>query len=255
MVKSISELFDISGKTAVVTGASSGLGQRMARVFHGAGATVVIGARRLEKLEELASELGERIIPVACDVGNDADCEMLISAANDTGSLDILVNSAGTCDVGPAEHQSTSQFRHVIDINLNATFVLAKLAAQTMLEKGGGSIINISSALGIVASSPIAQAGYCASKGGLLNLTRELAAQWASRGVRVNAIAPGWFLSEMTDDMFADKRGMAFIERGCPIGRAGDPDELDGALLFLASSASSYVIGQTISVDGGWTIR
>ena len=132
---------------------------------------------------------------------------------------------------------------------------MCQRAARVMLVQGSGSIINIASSLGLVASSPIAQAGYCASKGGVVILTRELAAQWARRGVRVNALAPGWFPSEMTVGMLDDPKALSFVERGAPIGRFGAADELDGALLFLAGDGSSYVIGQTLQVDGGWTIR
>jgi NAD(P)-dependent dehydrogenase (short-subunit alcohol dehydrogenase family) len=124
-----------------------------------------------------------------------------------------------------------------------------------MLDAGGGSIVNVASMLGLVASAPVKQASYCASKGGLVNLTRELAVQWARRGVRVNAIAPGWFRSEMTEAMFGDERSMAFVRRDAPMARPGDEHELDAALLFLASDASSYITGQVLCVDGGWTAR
>ena len=254
-MKTITDLFSLGGKTAIITGASSGLGHHMARVLHGAGATVVVAARRLDRLEELAAELGERIIPVCCDVSNDDACAALIAVANKTGTIDILVNNAGIGDVGPAEDEPASRFREVIEVNLNAVFVLSALAAKTMLAQGSGSIINIASALGLVASAPIKQAGYCASKGAVVNLTRELGAQWARKGVRVNAIAPGWFRSELTGEMFEDSKGLQFIKQGCPIARPGEPEELDGILLFLASEASSYVIGQTIAVDGGWIIQ
>lgn len=146
-------------------------------------------------------------------------------------------------------------FRRVVDVNLHALFRLCQLAAQPMLARGRGSIVNVASMLGLVASAPIRQASYCASKGAVVNLTRELGCQWARKGVRVNAIAPGWFPSEMTSDMWHDEASVAYVEANCPMGRAGAEEELDGVLLFLASRASTYVTGQTIAVDGGWTAR
>lgn len=248
-------LFDLTGRVAIVTGASGGLGRQFARVLHGAGATVVAGARRKDRLDDLAVELGDRLVPVQCDVTVESDCDRLVDAAVAAGGLDVLVNNAGTGDVVRAEDEPLDQFRGVVELNLVGLFAMCQRAARVMIGRGSGSIINIASALGLVASMPIRQAGYCASKGAVVNLTRELAAQWGRTGVRVNALAPGWFRSEMTDDMFDDDRGMAHIERNTPAGRAGRPGELDGALLFLAADASSYVLGQTIAVDGGWTIH
>ncbi|ODU04615.1 MAG: short-chain dehydrogenase [Pseudonocardia sp. SCN 72-86] len=248
-------MFDLTGRVAIVTGASGGLGRQFARVLHGAGATVVAGARRKDRLDDLAVELGDRLVPVQCDVTVESDCDRLVDAAVAAGGLDVLVNNAGTGDVVRAEDEPLDQFRGVVELNLVGLFAMCQRAARVMIGRGSGSIINIASALGLVASMPIRQAGYCASKGAVVNLTRELAAQWGRTGVRVNALAPGWFRSEMTDDMFDDDRGMAHIERNTPAGRAGRPGELDGALLFLAADASSYVLGQTIAVDGGWTIH
>lgn len=243
----------LAGRVALVTGASSGLGRRFAQVLHEAGATVVVAARRRSPLDELAAELGERIVPVQCDVTILEDVDRLMRSV--AARLDILVNCAGLGDVIAAEAESLEQFRAVIDVNLTSVFALCQRAAHIMLEQGCGSIINIASALGLGASYPIPQAGYSASKAGVINLTRELGAQWASRGIRVNAIAPGWFRSEMTQDMFDSDRGANFIKRNTPIGRPGEAHELDGVLLFLAGDASTYVIGQTLVVDGGWTIH
>jgi LAO/AO transport system ATPase len=243
----------LAGRVALVTGASSGLGRRFAQVLHGAGATVVAVARRAEPLADLAAELGERIVPVSCDVTSTEDIDRLMAAVGPR--LDILVNNAGMGDVVAAEAEPIEQFRAVVEVNLVSVFALSQRAARIMLEQGSGSIINIASALGLGASYPIPQAGYSASKAGVVNLTRELGAQWASRGVRVNAIAPGWFRSEMTSDMFASDRGTDYIRRNTPIRRPGEVDELDGALLFLAGDASSYVVGQTIVIDGGWTVH
>ncbi|MFN0092817.1 MAG: SDR family NAD(P)-dependent oxidoreductase [Acidimicrobiales bacterium] len=249
----VSRLFDVSGRVAVVTGASSGFGQRFARVLAAAGAHVVVGARRLERLEALAKE-SPRITAVACDVSDDAACQALIARTIDEhGQLDILVNNAGSADApDKAETEDPARFRGVIDVNLNAVFTLASLAGRQMLEQGGGSIINISSVHGQVGSAPNTMAAYCASKGGINALTRELALQWATRGVRVNAIAPGYFDTELTHGMIESDSGLGWITRNTPMRRTGRPGELDGALLFLASDASSYVTGQVVAVDGGW---
>lgn len=248
--------FQLDGRVAIVTGASSGLGDRFARVLHAAGATVVAAARRTERLEALAESLGDRLVPMTCDVSVDTDCEQLVAAAIDIeGHLDVLVNNAGIGAPVAAEHEDIDGFRQVVDVNLNSLFLLSQLAGRHMIERGSGSIVNVASVLGLVASTPIKQASYCASKGAVVNLTRELGAQWARKGIRVNALAPGWFPSEMTQLMFDDQGASDFMKKNCPMGRAGGEHELDGALLFLASDASSYVTGHTLTVDGGWVAR
>lgn len=245
--------FRLDGRTAIVTGASSGIGARFARVLREAGADVVVAARRLDRLEALAAEV-EGVVPVACDVADDAQCEALVSAAAEQfGRIDVLVNNAGISDPLPAEDEPVATFRRIVDVNLTATFLLSQLAGRHMLvQDEGGSIVNIASILGIVGAGQIPQASYTASKAGVVNLTRELAAQWGRRGVRVNAIAPGWFPTEMTTDLFNNDRSVQWVRRRTPMGRGGQVHELDGALLFLASDASSYVTGQVIAVDGGW---
>ena len=247
----------LDGRVAVVTGASSGLGDRFVRVLHAAGATVVAAARRADRLDKLAAELGERVLPVACDVAVAEDRERLVGTTlEQLGRIDVLVNNAGTGVTVPAEDEPLEAWQQVLDVNLTGLFGLTQLAARHMLERGSGSIVNVASILGLVASAPITQASYSASKGAVVNLTRELGCQWARRGVRVNAIAPGWFPSEMTaEEMFGNEASMRFLRRNTPMGRGGEVDELDGVLLFLAGEGSSFVTGVTLPVDGGWTAR
>jgi hypothetical protein len=249
--------FRLEGRTAIVTGASSGLGARFVRVLHAAGARVVAVARRTERVESLARELGNGVIPLTCDVAVDAQVDQLIAdiLAQAGGRIDVLVNNAGITNVLAAEDELRDDFRRVINVNLNAVFVLSQAVGRVMLRQRSGSIVNIASMLGLVAGAPMKQASYCASKAGVLNLTRELAVQWARKGVRVNAIAPGFFPSEMTADLFNSVKPLEFLQRNCPMGRGGEIHELDGALLYLASDASTYMTGQTMVIDGGWTSR
>lgn len=253
----LSGLFRLDGQVAIVTGASSGLGDRFARVLHAAGAHVVVAARRAERLGTLAGELGDRVTPVTADLTLAADRERLVDTAlGVTGAIDVLVNNAGHSDPTPAESETLEHFAATMDINVVAPFHLSQLVARSMLARRRGTIVNVASILGLVAASPMKDASYCSSKGALVNLTRQLGCEWGRKGVRVNALAPGWFPSEMTQaDMFDDEGGAQFVARNAPMGRAGEPDELDGALLFLAGPASTYVTGQVLAVDGGWTAR
>jgi NAD(P)-dependent dehydrogenase (short-subunit alcohol dehydrogenase family) len=238
------ELFSLEGRTAVVTGASSGLGARFAEVLAAAGATVFAAARRAERIKA-----DDRIRPVACDVSIAENREGLVrTAVTETGRLDVLVNNAGTSG---SSQEGIADFTDVLAVNLTAPFHLAGLAAEAKAT----SIINIASIIGLVSTAPIGGASYAASKAGLIGLTRELAGQWGGTGVRVNALAPGWFRSEMTEELFADERSSRWVTRNTMLGRAGESGELDGALLFLASDASSYCTGQVLVVDGGWTAR
>ena len=249
----VSEL-PLKNRIAIVTGASSGLGARFARVLADAGATVVAAARRVDRLAELTRER-ERIHAVACDVADPADRQRLVDETLERfGAIDVLVNNAGVASA-EGRQLTLEAFRSVLAVNLEAVFALTVAAAESMRERGSGAVVNVSSMLGSVASTPVPDAGYVASKSAVNGLTRELAHQWAADGIRVNAIAPGWFQTEMNDALFADERTTRWLERTCPMGRAGRIDELDGVLLFLASDASSYCTGQVITVDGGWTIR
>ena len=214
----------------------------------------VASARRADRLERLVGGLS-RGVAVPCDLGLPEQLERPVAAALEAFSpVDVLVNNAGMSFTGAAEEEAADTFRTVLDINLLAPFVLAqRVARHAIAHRQRASIVKVASVLGMVGLGRIPQAGYAASKGGLVNLTRELAAQWARKGIRLNALAPGWFESEMTAGLFAGEGGQAFIRRGAPMGRAGAPHELDGALLFLASGASSYVTGQVLAVYGGWT--
>ena len=249
-----SSLFDLDGRVAIVTGASGGLGAHFAATLAAAGAEVIACARRLEPLERLAAE-HPGIEAARCDITDDGQLRTLVDRVLARhGRLDICVNNAGISG-GPNGQSDPTAFARVTDVNLRSVFALSQLVAQPMLEQGRGSIVNISSMFGVVASSPTSDAAYVASKFAVNGLTRELGAQWASSGVRVNALAPGWFPTEMNAGLFADEKAARWVARTCPMGRPGRPEELEGALLFLASDASSYCTGQVIVVDGGWTLR
>ena len=256
------DLFRLDGLTAVVTVASSGLGDRFARVLHAVGANVVVTARRAERLERLACDLNGRrpgaasALVVVADVGIEADRERIVSASVEQfGRVDVLVNNAGVGGKVAIEDEDIEVFRRAMEINVTAVWHLAKLSAPSMIESGGGAIINVASMLGHVASSPVKQSHYSASKGAVVNLTRELAVQWARQGIRVNALCPGWFPSEMTEGMDTDEGSQRFVKANTPIPRMGEAHELDGALLLLAGPAGTFLTGQSLIVDGGWTAR
>jgi NAD(P)-dependent dehydrogenase (short-subunit alcohol dehydrogenase family) len=244
--------FRLDGRVAIVTGASSGLGARFARVLHAAGAQVVVTARRRERLAALVDALpGAVAVPADLTAAGAAE-ELVAAAVERLGRLDLLVNNAGaTADV-PALDLDVEEFRAVVEVNLTAPFAVAQAAARRMVDQGGGVIVNVASQYGMVGVNA-GIAAYAGSKGGLVNLTRQLAVEWARQGVRVNALAPGYFPSEMTADFFADDAQSRWLRRTSPMGRGGEDHELDGALLFLASDASSYVTGAVLAVDGGWT--
>jgi NAD(P)-dependent dehydrogenase (short-subunit alcohol dehydrogenase family) len=249
----------LKDKVAVITGGSIGIGLAIAEGLAQEGVHLLLCARDAERLRdrarELAARYGIRAIGVAADVSRAEDIARVVAAAGaELGGADILVNNAGTAKVGPAAAESLADFRAVMDVNLTGAFLCAQRFGRVMLQQKQGSIVNIASILGLVASGLVPQASYTASKGALVNLTRELGAQWARLGVRVNAIAPGFFPSEMTTDLFETEEGVRFIRRRTPMGRPGRPEELLGALLLLASDASSYMTGQIVTVDGGWTI-
>lgn len=253
-MKRIDDLQRLEGRVAMVTGASSGLGAHFARVLHEAGASVAMVARRLDRLSALADEL-PRAEPFQADLSDPRERDRVVSEVLEWfGTVDVLVNNAGTGVVGPIEDEQLEDFTKVVELNLVAVWHLTKLVGATMVERGQGSVVNVSSILGLVGSSPVDQAGYAASKGAVVNLTRELALQWGKHGVRVNAIAPGWFPTEMTASMDGDG-SQAYITRNTPLRRMGRLDELTGPLLLLATDAGTYLTGTTVVVDGGWTAR
>jgi NAD(P)-dependent dehydrogenase (short-subunit alcohol dehydrogenase family) len=242
----------LDGRVAIVTGTSSGLGRRFAEVLDGAGARVVLASRRHQENLELAGRLRDAL-PVACDVRSPADRESLVQAAIDRfGQIDILVNNAGVAYSGPAEDERPEQLQDLIGTNLTAVFGLSQLVGRHMLARRSGVIVNMASPAAAVSLDRYGLAGYGATKAGIVALTRELAYQWGRRGVRVNALAPSFFPSGTTG-WLADRDQVAWISANTPLGRPPRPAELDGPLLFLASDASSYVTGQTLYVDGGWT--
>jgi hypothetical protein len=244
----------LDGRVALVTGASSGLGARFAEVLDAAGASVVLAARRAEPLTELADRLRDAL-PVSCDVRGEKDRAALVAAALDRyGRIDVLVNNAGIAHAGPAEDEPLEVFHDLLDTNTVGPFGLTQLVGRHMLGRGSGSIINLASPSATTSLDRYGLAGYAASKAAVVALTRELAAQWAARGVRVNAISPCFFPSDTTG-WLRDPDQVAWISKRAPIGRPPRADELDGPLLFLASDAASYITGQDLVVDGGWTVR
>ena len=247
--------FRLDGQVAVVTGASSGLGERFARVLHAAGATVVVAARREERLAALVSEL-PGALAIAADLGSADERRRLVAEVVERyGTVDVLVNNAGVGHAVAVEDEDVDTFRQAMEINVTAVWHLCKEVGVPMVAQRSGSIVNVASMLGFVGSTPVKQAHYVASKGAVVTLTKELALQWARKGVRVNALCPGWFPSEMTAGMETDEGSQRFITTNSPIPRMGEADELDGPLLLLASRAGSFMTGHSLVVDGGWLAR
>jgi len=250
----VTDLFRLDERVAIVTGASSGLGVALAQALAEAGADVVLGARRVDRLEETAQlvlDAGRRVLTVATDVSSPEQCQALVDAAMaEFGRVDVLVNNAGIGTAVPATHETPDQFRQVIDVNLNGAYWMAQSCGRVM--QPGSSIVNISSVLGITTAG-LPQAAYAASKAGLNGLTRDLAQQWTGRrGIRVNSVAPGFFASEMTEQY--PPGYLESQEARIPAGRKGELPELAATVVFLASDAAGYITGQTLPVDGGMTI-
>jgi NAD(P)-dependent dehydrogenase (short-subunit alcohol dehydrogenase family) len=252
---SIRDLFDLSGKVAIVTGGGSGIGRQMADGLAEAGANLVLCARKAERCEQAAAELeqlGVRALGLACDVRDPDQIQAVVSSAVDElGSVDVLVNNAGTVWGATPEDMPLEGWQKVVDVNLTGAFLFAQAAGRVMIERGGGAIVNIASVAGLHGAPPefVNTVVYHASKGGVIAFTRDLAWKWAQHGIRVNAIAPGWFPSDMSKFVL-DLQGEELVRR-VPLRRFGGPEDLKGAVVFLASPASAYVTGHTLVVDGG----
>ena len=241
-------MFDLTGKTALVTGATGGIGAAIARALHKAGATVAISGTRANVLEELKAELGERVHVLPCNLSSAEDVEKLVPSAEVAmGSLDILVNNAGITKDGLAMRMKDEDWESVIDVNLTASFRLARAAMRGMMKKRWGRIVNITSVVGVTGNP--GQANYVASKAGVIGLTKSLAQELAARNVTVNAVAPGFIATPMTD-VLNDKQKEAILGR-VPAGKLGTPDDIAAAVLYLASEEAGYVTGQTLHVNGG----
>lgn len=250
-------IFNLTGKVAIVTGASGGLGAQISRAFAESGAHVVILARRFEKLESLSKDLaytGKKILPIKCDITKEDEVSAAINLVLNTfGKIDILVNNAGVASIGSIDLVEEAEWNRVIDTNVKSVFLMSKHVVKHMKERNYGKIINISSICGAVGSKNAPLHAYNASKGAVINLTRGMATSLAKHNITVNSIGPALFETEMTENSLFKEENLKVYNQVCPAGRPGNPGELNGAAIYFASDASSYTTGQTLFVDGGWT--
>ncbi len=255
----VGDLFNLEGRSAIVTGGGAGLGQYFAEALAEAGADLVLCARKAERCEATAAALrrdfGVDAVAMACDVRDKEQVQAVVARAlSEFGSVDILVNNAGTSWGAPVAEYPLEGWQKVIDVNLTGLFLCAQAAGREMISAGRGKIVNIASVAAFGGAPPelVDAIAYNTSKGGVVAFTRDLAVKWARHGITVNALAPGWFPTEMSEFLL-ERSGEAFLER-IPLGRFGEPADLKGALLFLASDASNFVTGQTLAVDGGQSV-
>jgi gluconate 5-dehydrogenase len=253
------DLFDLEGRSAIVTGGGTGLGSYFAEALAEAGANLLLCARKPERCEAIAADLRRNLsvkaIAMRCDVRNKEQVEAVVArAASEFGSVDILVNNAGTSWGAPVAEYPLDGWQKVIDVNLTGLFLFSQAAGREMIRAGRGKIVNIASVAAFSGAPPelMDAIAYSASKGGVVSLTRDLAVKWARYGITVNAIAPGWFPTEMSESVLERSRER-FLER-IPLGRFGAPSDLKGTVVFLASDASNFVTGQTLVVDGGQSV-
>jgi gluconate 5-dehydrogenase len=252
------DLFRLDGKTAIVTGGGRGLGRYMAEALSDVGANVALCSRKIEPLEEVREEIearGGKALAIACDVTDSDDVEKVVRETEEAfGSVDVLVNNSGATWGAPAAEMPLEKFDQVVQVNVRGTFLMSQAVGRRMIERGsGGSIINISSIAGLLGGDPdyMQTVGYNTSKGAIISMTRDLATSWAPHDITVNAIAPGWFPTRMSGGLIEN-----FEEKmlsGIPLHRFGDPEDLKGVVVFLASPAAAYITGQTVAVDGGAT--
>ena len=250
----VAALFDIRGQVAIVTGASSGLGRIMSAGLASAGATVVVGSRREDRLRALEREIaagGGRAVVVPCDVRDPGHADLLVDAARAEGRLDGVILNAGIGAGSPAEDEDLARFHEVMEVNVAAVMRLASACARDMIPRGGGWMITLSSILGKRGGTGEGVAAYTASKGAVEQLTRELARQWGGHRIRVNALAPGYFPTDMNEPMVRGEGRLESMIARIPLGRPGEPDDIAGVAVFLASRAGAYITGQSIGLDGG----
>jgi NAD(P)-dependent dehydrogenase (short-subunit alcohol dehydrogenase family) len=250
----IKKLFDLSGRVAIITGGSVGLGRQMAEGLAEMGANLVLCARKKERCQQAAEELkrlGVEVLALGCDVKDPANIQAVADATvKQFGQIDVLVNNAGAAWGAPVEAMTLDQWNKVIETNLTGTFLFSQAVGKVMIAQRRGKIINIASVAGLRGSAPSFSAiGYSASKGGVIIFTKGLACKWGMHNIQVNAIAPGWFPTEMSEKVI--ERNKEMLLAGIPAGRFGEPDDLKGAAVFLASDASNFVTGNILVVDGG----